>query len=325
VTAHRRPAGARLALVVATSEYRDPALGRLRAPAHDAVALATVLADPRIGGFTVTPVLDRTEREVRLAVTDFLDGRHTDDLVLLYLSCHGLLNPRRELYFAATDTRKSRLAATAVQAQWLSAQLDECRARQQIVILDCCFSGAFARGAKADGDLNLQHLLAEQARGRVVLTASRSTEYSFEGDPVAHGPAAGSVFTTALVEGMRTGAADTDDDGVISVDEVFDYACRQVRAHGSNQTPQRWLLGGEGRLALARRPGTPVSAARASGSQVRPPEPTRIPPMSDRPGRESPPVRLLRPASAWVLLGLVAAVIVLIIVVNTVIAVARLR
>ena len=323
MTADGRPAGARLALVVATSEYQDPALRRLRAPAHDAVALATVLADPRIGGFTVTPVLDRTEREIRLAVADFLDGRNTDDLVLLYLSCHGLLNQRRELYFAATDTRKSRLAATAVQAQWLSAQLDECRARQQILILDCCFSGAFARGAKADGDLNLQHLLAEQARGRVVLTASRSTEYSFEGDPVADGPAAGSVFTTALVEGMRTGAADTDGDGTISVDEAFDYACRQVRAHGSDQTPQRWLLGGEGRLVLARRLESPVSAARALRSEVRPPEPAGAPSMPPpRPGSASPPARV-RPASAWVLLGLVAAAIVLVIVVNAVMT--RLR
>jgi len=35
-------------------------------------------------------------------------------------------------------------------------QLDDCRARRQVVILDCCFSGAFASGAKgADDDLSL--------------------------------------------------------------------------------------------------------------------------------------------------------------------------
>jgi uncharacterized caspase-like protein len=163
-------------------------------------------------------------------------------------------------------------------------------------------------------------VLAEQARGRVVLTASRSTEYSFEGDPIAHGPAAGSVFTTALAEGMRTGAADTNSDGTISADEAFDYACQQVRAHGSNQTPQRWLLGGEGHLVLARRPGSPVSAARAAGPEVRPPEPARSLSMPPQPDRAAPPVRF-RPSSAWALLGLVVAVIVIIVVVNAVTAI----
>ena len=48
------PSGSRLALVVATSTYTDPGLRRLRAPARDATELAQVLADPAIGGFTVT-------------------------------------------------------------------------------------------------------------------------------------------------------------------------------------------------------------------------------------------------------------------------------
>jgi uncharacterized caspase-like protein len=33
----------------------------------------------------------------------------TGDLLLVYLSCHGLVDVRRRLYFAATDTRKDRL------------------------------------------------------------------------------------------------------------------------------------------------------------------------------------------------------------------------
>ena len=49
-----------------------------------------------------------------------------------------------------------------------------------MVILDCCFSGAFARGAKGDDDLGLGERLVGEGRGRVVLTASRGTEYSFE-------------------------------------------------------------------------------------------------------------------------------------------------
>src|SRR6266516_701752 len=77
------PSGARLALVVATSTYTDPGLRQLRAPARDADDLAQVLADPGIGGFTVTTVIDQPAQQIRLAIEDFLVGRGTGDLLLV--------------------------------------------------------------------------------------------------------------------------------------------------------------------------------------------------------------------------------------------------
>jgi WD40 repeat protein len=249
----------RLALVVATGTYTaDPGLRALRAPARDAGDLAQVLADPGIGGFTVTTVIDQPAQQIRLAIEDFLDGRGTGDLLLVYLSCHGLLDARRRLYFAATDTRKDRLGATGVEAAWVLDQLEHCRARRQVLILDSCFSGAFAHGAKGEADLGLQDRFLGQGRGRSVLTASTATEYSFEGDPTDAASPAGPVFTAALVQGLRTGAADTDRDGLVSVDEAYAYVFDQVQAAGAAQTPQRWVYGAEGKILLARSPAGPV-------------------------------------------------------------------
>jgi hypothetical protein len=251
--------GARLALVVATATYAaDPGLRQLRAPARDAADLAQVLADPGIGGFAVTTVIDQPAHQVRLAIEDFLNGRGTGDLLLVYLSCHGLLDARRRLYFAATDTRKDRLGSTGVEAAWVMDQLEHCRARRQVLILDSCFSGAFAHGAKGAADLGLQDRFLGQGRGRVVLTASTATEYSFEGDPIDAASPAGSVFTAALVRGLRTGAADTDHDGLVSVEDAYAYVFDQVQAAGAAQTPQRWLYGAEGRILLARSPAGPT-------------------------------------------------------------------
>lgn len=253
------PPGSRSALVVGAASYTDPELRGLRAPATDARHLATLLADPTVGGFDVTTVLDPTAQELRVALVDFLTARRPDDLVVLYLSCHGLTDLRRRLYFAAADTLRSRLAATGVESAWVIDQLEECRARSQIVILDCCFSGAFARGAKGDDDLALEERLLPSGRGRAVLTASNAREYSYEGG--TEGPVeslntepAGSVFTTALLAGLRSGAADADGDGHVTVDEAYDYAYDLVRAQGAAQTPQRWLHGGEGKIVLARSP-----------------------------------------------------------------------
>jgi hypothetical protein len=220
-----------------------------------------VLADPDIGSFAVTTVIDQPAQQIKLAVEEFLHNRGTGDLLLVYLSCHGLQDNYRRLYLAATDTRKDRLGSTGVEAAWILDQLEHCRARRQVLILDSCFSGAFAHGANGEADLGLRDRFLGQGRGRVVLTASTATEYSFEGEPTdAAITPAGSVFTAALVQGLRTGEADTDHDGHVSVDDAYAYAYvfDQVQAVGAAQTPQRWLYGAEGKILLARSPAGPV-------------------------------------------------------------------
>ena len=262
-------AARRAALVLAVSEYSDTMLRQLRSPAGDAAEFGQVLGSPDLGGFDVTTVLDGRAHEIRLAVEEFLAVCGPDDLALVYLSCHGLVDARRRLYFAATDTLKDRLASTGVEARWLLDQLEECRARRQVVILDCCFSGAFATGTKGDDTVEFGSELLGQGRGRVVLTASRATEYSFEGTPTEDSAIPGSVFTAALATGIRTGVADTDDDGYISVDDAYAYAFDAMRAAGAQQTPQRWLYGAEGDIVLAKNP----TATRVGAIPSRRPDP----------------------------------------------------
>jgi hypothetical protein len=243
----------RAALVIATSRYDDPAFGKLRSPVRDAEDLAAVLSDPEFGGFTVTTVVDQSDSQVRMAIAKFLEGRTPDETVLVYLSCHGIQDQAGRLYFATTNTLKAQPRASAVKSTDLQEDLDECRARQQILILDCCFSGAFGEGRKGDPDLESR--LVRPGRGRVVLTASRSYEYSFEGTAIDSATPAGSVFTTGLVKGLRTGEADTDGDGYVAWDEAFAYADRHVQGSGAKQTPQQWLTAGEGsKIILARNP-----------------------------------------------------------------------
>jgi hypothetical protein len=141
-------------------------------------------------------------------------------------------------------------------------QLEHCRARRQVLILDSCFSGAPATrakgalptSAKSGADLGRPDRFLGQGRGRVVLTASTATEYSFGGEPTDAATPAGSVFTAALIQGLRTGAADLDHDGFVSVDDAYAYVFDQVQAAGATQTLQRWLYGAERQILLARSP-----------------------------------------------------------------------
>ena len=256
------PPGARNALVIATSSYADAQLRQLRSPVKDAEDLAAVLADPAIGGFKVTQLIDQTESRIRREIAAFLAGRRPDETVLIYLSCHGIQDTRGRLLFAATDTETNYPHASAIRAAELLDELDECAASRQILILDCCFSGSFSDSKSGrKGELDLERQLRGHSRGREVLTASRGFEYSFEGEPL-DGAITGSVFTTGLVDGLRTGAADTDKNGHVTVEEAYEYAYAYVLGNGAPQTPQRGLSNGE---------GTPIVLARsAAGREVSP-------------------------------------------------------
>jgi uncharacterized RDD family membrane protein YckC len=246
--------GTRSALIVASDDYTDPGLRRLRAPASDAQALAGVLRDPGIGSFEVRTLLNEPAHEVNLAVEEFFDDRRPDDLLLLHFSCHGVKDEGGELYFAAANTRLRRLGATAVAAEFVNRRMSRSRSRRVVLLLDCCYAGAFERGMTARAGTGMA--IEEQfgGRGRAVITASSAMEYAFEGDQLADTQElAPSVFTSALVEGLETGEADRDQDGMVALDELYDYIHDKVQAATPNQTPGKWTFGVQGDLYIARR------------------------------------------------------------------------
>ncbi|WP_235921720.1 caspase, EACC1-associated type [Lentzea tibetensis] len=244
--------GRRRALIVANSEYDHSGLSALRSPAADAAALAEVLGDRRVSDFEVEVVRNETANVVQERIEDlFLEGE-PDDVLLLHFSCHGVKSESGELYFAARNTRPHRLGSTAVPADFVRRCMRVSRSRSIVLLLDCCYGGAFSEGVsvRAAGDVAVLDSLAG-GRGRAVITASNSMEYAFEGDQLAEEHAAPSVFTSALVRGLSTGEADRDEDGLISLNELYDYVFEQVRQNNPNQTPSRDIEM-QGELYLAR-------------------------------------------------------------------------
>jgi Caspase domain/WD domain, G-beta repeat len=244
----------RSALIVASDRYTDPGLRRLRAPASDARALAAVLRDPGIGGFGVRTVLNEPAHVVTLAVEEFFADRRPSDLLLMHFSGHGVKDEDGELYFAASNTVLGRLGATAVAAEFVSRRMNRSRSRRVVLLLDCCYAGAFERGlaARAGTDMGIEHQFG--GRGRAVITASSAMEYAFEAGELADSrEMPPSVFTSALVQGLETGDADRDQDGLVGLDELYDYVYDKVRAVTPNQTPGKWTFGMEGELYIARR------------------------------------------------------------------------
>jgi hypothetical protein len=269
------PAARRRALLIATATYGDPGLAALRAPTGDVAGLAQVLGDDAIGGFDVQQLIDQPTEQLRKEIETFFGDGRPQDLLLLYVSGHGVLSQSRRFYFATTSTSLQLLRSTAVEDSFVNDVMQASRSRSIVLVLDCCHSGAFGKGLapKSAMTVDVEHRFDGQ--GRVTLSASTELEYAFEEagpsginelDPAAPG----SLFTRSVVEGLQSGDADVDEDGRISVDDLYDYVCRRVRARSVHQTPG---MAGDirGEIVIARsrrRAELPPELARAVASNM---------------------------------------------------------
>ncbi|WP_051469936.1 caspase, EACC1-associated type [Fischerella sp. PCC 9605] len=232
----------KVALLIGVSEYEEPSLNPLKGASKDVEAMQRVLQNSGMGGFDEVRTLpDPNPLAMQEAIETLFSDRAKDDLVLLFFSGHGIKDESGRLYFATRITRKNKqgelIKATAVPATFVQDIMSNSRSKRQVVILDCCFSGAFAEGwvAKDDGSVDVKNILGGE--GRAVLTSSTSTQYSFEQQESDL-----SIYTRYLVEGIETGAADQGNDGVISVDELHEYAKKKVREAAPAMKPEIYAI-----------------------------------------------------------------------------------
>jgi formylglycine-generating enzyme required for sulfatase activity len=248
----------RFALIVAVSEYEEAqGFKPLSAPLEDARQMAEVLADPKIGGFEVLPLVINQERSaVEAALEHFFcsEERQPEDLLLLYFSGHGLkhIPLGNKLFFAVKNSRKSSPISSAISASALNDMMKSSRAQKQVLLLDCCYSGAFARefSKKGEAGVNIREHF-EEGRGKFILAASGAVEESYEYDRPDKKL---SVFTEVLVEGLRSGRADLDQDGEISFEDLWGYAEHEVPARKPGQTPQHQAMEAHKKVLIAHNP-----------------------------------------------------------------------
>ncbi len=251
-----RPMSRKLGLIIGNSEYTDGNLAQLIAPSADVSAFAHILRAVEIGAFDeVTTLVNENSATIRRTIAHFFEQKNPDDLLLLYFSGHGVLDDQGQLYLAVKDTEHDLISGTAIPANFITGEMDRSRSRRQVLILDTCHSGAFARGTKgAVGEkVGLGVAFEGTGFGRVVLTATDATQYAWEGDQII-GEAENSVFTHFMIEGLQTGSADLDGDGQVAVDELYDYIYEQVVKKTPKQTPGKWSYKQQGDIIIARNP-----------------------------------------------------------------------
>jgi uncharacterized caspase-like protein len=167
------------------------------------------------------------------------------DMVIIFFAGHGATERDStspdgdglEKYLLAYDSDPADLFSTAMPMRDIAVIFNRIRSERLIFIADSCYSGASGgrtisvtgtRAKITDGFLER----ISSGRGKVIITASAANEVSVEKDELQHG-----VFTYYLIEGLK-GAADTDRDGAVTVDEAYRYVSEKVpQATGQEQHP----------------------------------------------------------------------------------------
>lgn len=241
----------RYALLVGCNQYDDISFDNLISPAKDVESLGKVLNDQEVCGFNVEVLLNNKNHVIIRKIEDFFLNRKTSDLLLLYFSCHGYKDESGNLFLVTKNTHRNSIYSTAIQSEFVNSMMARSRSKRKILILDCCYSGAFAKNMRAKYDKSIDVKSLFSGRGRYVLTASDATEYSFEGGELK-GDGSQSLFTHYLIKGLVSGDADLDNDGFVSIEELYQYTYERVMDNSPGQKPQMWQLEVEGNLIVAK-------------------------------------------------------------------------
>ncbi|GEM_PF-6093454 len=229
------------ALLVGVSKYH-PEFEFLPSAVKDVKAIEKILRNSFIGQFAeddITILTDESEQKIQAEIYELFVNRNQDDLLLLYFSGHALINSKGNLFFAATDTKKYEyggelIESTAIPASFIREKMDASKSEKKIVILDCCFTGAFKNDNTTKNTVDIEAELGGE--GRAIFASSSTIDYPFKEDKEL------SIYTSHLVEGIESGAADLNQDGWINLEELHNYVTSEVKKNIPNMTPQFYAI-----------------------------------------------------------------------------------
>ncbi|MDO9288337.1 MAG: caspase family protein [Thermodesulfovibrionales bacterium] len=157
-----------------------------------------------------------------------------DSSVFIYYSGHGAPNVKTgDAYLVPYDGDPSFIEQTGYSLKKLYESLNKLQAKEIIVALDSCFSGAGGKSVIAKGARPLVMNLEQDiklSKNMIVMSASSGDQTSSTYEEKGHG-----LFTYFMLKGIK--------DGIIEIGELFDYLKPHVgrtarKVYNNEQTPQ---------------------------------------------------------------------------------------
>jgi WD40 repeat protein len=178
-----------------------------------------------------------------------------DDEIILYFSCHGLLDDQLNYYLAMHNTNFEQPQSQGLSYQALETALAQIPARKRLLFIDACHSGEVDKSA-VELELNeslsnttvrmrpksgnytvqpkmglhnsfayMQSLFSNVTKGTgtTVISAAGGMEFALESKDWNN-----SAFTYAILEGLDSKKADLDQDGFVKISELQQYVTFKV-------------------------------------------------------------------------------------------------
>ncbi|MEU8137354.1 caspase, EACC1-associated type [Streptodolium elevatio] len=190
------------AVLVGVAEYpQDSRLPGIPAARTNVRDLRRLLTEGRPGAFAaehVYMVVDpATPRDLGMPLLEA--ARQAEDVFLVYYSGHGLIGQeRRELYLALSGSDAEAPSFTALPLQGVREAFLASRARNRVLILDCCFSGRAISGALSGAHEPLDEQM--EISGTYTLTSASATEVARFEEGHRH-----TAFTGEMLLALRDG------------------------------------------------------------------------------------------------------------------------
>ena len=217
------------AVVVGAARYAH--MPSLRYTDDDAYQIYAFLKSPEGGALPDEQLRilideDATRINILHAMRSVFLRADDNDVIMFYFSGHGLEGSFLPVDF---DGYQNYLGHGEIK-ELLAAS----HAKHKLVLADACHSGSLlAMKSTLHKLLEKYYRAFENTRGgTALLLSSKGEEYSLEDQRIRSG-----VFSHFLVRGLK-GEADENVDRIVTVQELYNYVFRQVRAHTNNiQTP----------------------------------------------------------------------------------------
>ncbi len=253
-------------VAIGVSDYKDSRFN-LNYASKDASDISALLGDSKAFNEVHTKLLtdDMVTRENILQLKEFFEKAGRDDVVMLFIAGHGVLDSDFDYYFGTYDLDFNDPAKRGIEYSEIESLLDGIKSLRKMLFMDTCYSGEVDKdeieiaqnAAKEMGDITfrssgtgvknktgmglnnslevMKELFADlrNGTGSTVVSSAGGVEFAMESDKWQNG-----LFTYCVLSGFDKKDADINKDGKIMLSELRKYVREKVNdLSGGQQVP----------------------------------------------------------------------------------------
>ncbi len=254
-------------VTIGTSEYKDSRFN-LSYAAKDATDMADLFKNNNniySNVFTKTLVNEEVTKENIINLKQFISKAGINDIVLVFVSGHGILDSNFDYYFGTNDIDFNNPSLRGLEYAEIEELLDGIKAIKKLLFMDTCHSGELEKedleiaqninteygevkfrsagvNVKNKSGLGLNNTTEimkdlftdlRTGTGSTVISSSSGVEYAMESEKWKNG-----LFTFCIINGLTSKKADLNKDGEIMLSELQEYVRNNVsKLSGGKQVP----------------------------------------------------------------------------------------